>query len=56
MSAKREILAACDLSEFSMPVLQMAGRMAQDTHRKLTVSHVIHKQDIDTVAYAIQIG
>ena len=54
MSVKREILAACDLSEFSLPVLQMACRMAQDTHRKLIVSHVIHKRDIDTVAYAIQ--
>jgi nucleotide-binding universal stress UspA family protein len=54
MSTKREILAACDLSEYSLPVLKMAGRMAQDTHRKLIVAHVIHHRDIDSVAYAIQ--
>jgi nucleotide-binding universal stress UspA family protein len=54
MAKKREILAACDLSEFALPVLKMAGTVAEDLGRNLIVAHVIHRRDIDSVAYAMR--
>jgi nucleotide-binding universal stress UspA family protein len=54
MSKKRAILAACDLSGFALPVLKMAGSIAADLGRHLIVAHVIHRRDIDSVAYAMR--
>ena len=54
VNIRGEILAACDLSEYSLPVLRMAARMAADLKRQLMVVHVIHHRDIDSVTYAMR--
>lgn len=54
VNTRGEILAACDLSEYSLPVLRMAARMAADLKRELLVVHVVHRRDIDSVTYAMR--
>ena len=49
----RKILAACDLSKYSVKVLDAAIALAAKLKADLIVANIINKRDIDAIEYAV---
>ena len=49
-----KILAACDLSDYSAPVVEYAVELATGQKAELVVANVIHQRDIDAMEKAIE--